>query len=194
MTPRCPVPWQAQSALALGVLGLSWLGMMASHELGHALGAWLTGGTVQRVVVPALGFSRTDVQPNPSPGIVVWAGPTLGVLLPVALWFCATQWPRQPLEKPLRFFAGFCLVANGAYLALGTFDRVGDVGVMLEHGTPTWALWCFGIITAPLGFTLWHGLGPRFGLLACRTARKAWLALIFFVLLGVSLELWARLR
>ena len=32
------------------VLG-SWLGMQAIHEVGHVLGAWLTGGRVARVVL-----------------------------------------------------------------------------------------------------------------------------------------------
>ena len=68
------------------MLGLSWVGMMVVHELGHVIGGMLTGGTVQRVVLPVLGFSRTDVKPNPSPGIVVWAGPVIGVLLPLAMW------------------------------------------------------------------------------------------------------------
>jgi len=156
--------WWHQLALALVVLGLSWFGMMAVHEFGHVLGAWITGATVQDVVIPVLGFSRTDVQPNPAPGWVVWAGPIVGVVLPVALWFVALRTCPAFIEKPLRFFAGFCLVANGAYLSLGTFDRIGDVGVMLDTGTPTWALWLFGAITIPAGFTLWHGLGPRFGL------------------------------
>lgn len=163
MVPR-PIRPVEQLALAVGVLGISWFGMMATHELGHALGAWATGGTVERIIVPLFGFSRTDVKPNPSPGLVVWAGPIVGALLPVALWAAALRTCRPRLEKPLRFFAGFCLVANGAYLSLGTFDRIGDVEVMLNTGTPAWVLWVFGATTVPLGLLLWHGLGPRFGL------------------------------
>jgi hypothetical protein len=64
----------------------------------------------------------------------------------------------------LRFFAGFCLVANGLYIGLGSFGRVGDCGEMLRHGSPPWHLWLFGAITVPAGFWLWHGLGPAFGL------------------------------
>ena len=57
------------------------------------------------------------------------------------------------------FFAGFCLLANGAYIAVGSFDRIGDCGVMLEHGSPLWTLLLFGILTIPTGFLLWHRLG-----------------------------------
>lgn len=138
--------------------------MMATHELSHAIGAWATGGTVQRIVVPVLGFSRTDVQPNPSPGVVVWAGPVVGILLALALWLIAFQMGRPLFEKPLRFFAGFCLIANGTYLSLGTFDRIGDVDVMLNTGTPVWVLWIFGAAAVSYGFFLWHGLGPKLGL------------------------------
>src|SRR3989304_4954124 len=95
----------------------SWLGMQAVHELGHVLGAWSTGGEVSRVVLHPLSISRTDVSHNRSPGVVVWAGPIVGVLLPVAAWLVAA-FTRMPGAFVLRFFAGFCLTANGLYIGL----------------------------------------------------------------------------
>ncbi|MBB6428667.1 hypothetical protein [Algisphaera agarilytica] len=172
-----------QIALAIAMLGLSWVGMMVVHELGHVIGGMLTGGTVQRVVLPVLGFSRTDVKPNPSPGIVVWAGPVIGVLLPLAMWGLSRLPKLSYFEPAMRFFAGFCLVANGAYIALGTFERVGDVDVMLSTGTPEWVLWLFGAITAPFGFFMWHGLGARFGLSRLRSHWLAWILLAVTVAL-----------
>jgi hypothetical protein len=70
----------------------------------------------------------------------------------------------MPGAYVLRFFAGFCLVANGAYIAGGSFDRVGDCGEMLRRGSAMWHLWLFGAITVPAGFWLWHRQGPHFGL------------------------------
>ena len=35
---------------------------------------------------------------------------------------------------------------------------------MIEHGSPVWALWLFGLITVSIGFLVWHRLGPKFGL------------------------------
>ena len=64
----------------------SWLGMQAVHESGHALTAWLTGGRVARVVLHPLTISRTDLAANLRPLAVVWAGPLVGALAPVALW------------------------------------------------------------------------------------------------------------
>ena len=141
----------------------SWLGMQAVHELGHVIGAWATGGRVTRVVVYPLSLSRTDVLPNPEPQIVVWVGPVFGVLLPLAAWGLAAA-AKMPGAFVLRFFAGVCLVANGLYIGLGSFDGVGDCGVMLRHGSQPWQLWLFGLIAAPLGLWLWHRQRRYFGL------------------------------
>jgi hypothetical protein len=143
------------------VLG-SWLGMQAAHELGHVVGAWLTGGQVARVVLYPLTISRTDFARNPSPLVVVWAGPVIGVVLPLALWGGAVCLRCPEVYLP-RFFAGFCLLANGAYIGGGSFYRVGDAGEMLRHGSPSWLLWSFGALTVPLGLCLWHQQGRYFG-------------------------------
>jgi hypothetical protein len=64
----------------------------------------------------------------------------------------------------LRFFAGFCLIANGAYIGAGSFNHAGDAGEMLKHGAARWHLWLFAVLTVPTGLWLWNGLGPHFGL------------------------------
>jgi len=144
-------------------LPLCWLGMMAVHELGHVVGAVVTGGTVERVVLHPLTISRTDVSPNPRPLFVVWAGPTVGVLLPLALLTVAraARWNKSYL---IQFFAGFCFIANGTYIGVGSFGRIGDAGDMLRHGSPIWTLWAFGLVAFLLGLYFWNGLGPHFGL------------------------------
>ena len=144
-------------------LPLCWLAMMAVHELGHVLGAVATSGRVERVVLHPLTISRTDVSPNPSPLVVVWAGPVVGALLPLAL-LLAARVGRYKSAYMLQFFAGFCLIANGAYIGIGSFGKIGDAGDMLRHGSPIWSLWLFGVVTFPSGLYLWNGLGPQFGL------------------------------
>jgi hypothetical protein len=144
-------------------LPLCWLGMMAVHEFGHVVGAVGTGGKVERVVLHPLAISRTDVSPNPRPLFVVWAGPIVGILLPLAL-FIVFKAAKIPLTYLLQFFAGFCLIANGAYIGGGSFDKVGDAWDMLRYGSPIWPLWLFGAACFPLGLYLWNGLGPHFGL------------------------------
>jgi hypothetical protein len=152
-----------QGVLVVSVVFGSWLGMQAVHEAGHVLGACLSGGRIARVVLHPLTISRTDLAHNPCPLFVVWSGPVFGVLLPLALWLVAAGL-RLPGAFVLRFFAGFCLIANGAYISVGSFDRIGDCGVMLQHGSAMWQLWLFGAVSVPAGFWLWHRQGPHFGL------------------------------
>lgn len=157
------------------LVGLCWLGMMAVHELGHVIGASATGGTVQRLVLHPLSISRTDVFPNPHPAVVVWLGPLVGCLLPLVGLTAVpratdTRQRRHSWHPPLQFFAGFCLIANGAYIALGSFDRVGDCGEMLRTGTPLWVMLAFGLTTVPAGLVLWHRLGSIRKYVRCQDA------------------------
>src|SRR5262245_53736430 len=99
-----------QIVLIVSTLVGSWLGMQAVHESGHALGAWLTGGRVARVVLHPLTISRTDLANNPRPLFVAWAGPMFGVVFPFVFWGFAKS-IRLPGAFVLRFFAGFCLLA-----------------------------------------------------------------------------------
>jgi hypothetical protein len=152
-----------QAILVVSTLLGSWLGMQAAHELGHVVGALVTGGAIAKVVLHPLTISHTELIENPHPLVVVWAGPLVGILLPLLLWglLAATGTPGAFVA---RFFAGFCLVANGAYLGVGSFSGTGDCGEMLRQGSPAWILKIFGVIAVPMGFWLWNGQGPNFGL------------------------------
>ncbi|MBC8351084.1 MAG: M50 family metallopeptidase [Planctomycetes bacterium] len=147
-----------QFVFTSSLVALSWLLMMAVHEFGHVLGAIVTGGSVERIVLHPLAISRTDVLPNPHPSLVVWLGPIVGCVLPLLV---ATILPSNRIEfrNIAKFFAGFCLVANGVYISIGAFDRVGDCGVMLATGSPYWSLLAFGAATIPLGLFVWHKIG-----------------------------------
>jgi hypothetical protein len=153
-----------RAILIVATLACCWWAMQAVHELGHVLGAWMTGGKVARVVLHPLSISRTDLVENPHPLAVAWAGPMVGATFPLLLWalLAAARFPAAFLFL-FRFFAGFCLVANGLYLAAGSLQGIGDAGDLLRHGAPPWQLWLFGILTIPLGFWLWHGQGTYFG-------------------------------
>lgn len=135
--------------------------MMAVHEAGHVLGAWLTGGTVERVVLHPLAISRTDLAVNPHPVLVSWAGPLFGALLPVLCWLI---WRSASVRSAhvVRWFAGFCAVANGAYLGIGSLTGDGDAGDLLREGAAIWQLVVFGVFALAAGLWLWHGLGRSF--------------------------------
>ena len=105
-----------QWLLIVTFLPLCWLAMQAVHELGHVTAAWATGGRVNKVVLHPLAISRTDTTGSAHRLAVVWAGPVIGVALPLAILglFKAARWKWDYLAQ---FFAGFCLIANGAYPA-----------------------------------------------------------------------------
>jgi hypothetical protein len=152
-----------QLVLIVSTLIASWLGLQVVHEFGHVLGAWMTGGIVRLVALNPFSISRTELSYNPHPLVVVWAGPVVGVALPLLFWAVAKM-SRLSGSFVLRFFAGFCLIANGLYIGVGSFNHIGDCGEMLRHGSQLWQLRLFGLFTAPVGVWLWHGQGRSFGL------------------------------
>ena len=149
--------------LILTLLPTCWLGMQIVHETGHVIAGALLGGSVDLVVLHPLTISRTDVTGDSLPIVTCWSGPILGVTLPLLV---SLVWSRWKLTgwKPVQFFAGFCLISNGLYIGIGSFDRVGDAGDAQRLGSPIWVLWAFGLLVVPSGFWLWHRLGPKFGM------------------------------
>ena len=146
----------------------SWLAMMVVHEFGHALHAWLSGGVVAKMVLHPLAFSRTDMAINPHPLFVVWGGAIWGCIIPLVL-LIIVHFLKWHYEYLVAWWAGFCCMANGAYLAAGTLFRsngrgADDASVILQNGGAWWQLILYGLITVPLGLWLWNGLGPNFGL------------------------------
>jgi hypothetical protein len=178
-----------QFVLIGSAVPLAWLAMMAVHEAGHVLGALLTGGTVKMVVLHPLKISCTVLSHNPQPLLVTWAGPVLGVLIPLAVFGVAAA-IRLPGAYLLRFFAGFCLIVNGVYIGVGSIEKIYDADDMLRHGSQTWHLWLFGAVTMPLGLGLWHRLGLYFGLGKARgkVSRGAAIACFLLLVLVAGLE------
>jgi hypothetical protein len=152
------------------------------------LHAFASGGRVAQVVLSPGSFSRTDVSPNPHPLVVAWGGVIWGSILPLTLWLPLR---RARLGFLLRFFAGFCLLANGAYLASGVLVPAGDTDDLLRLGVPRWAMPLFGLPLCAAGLAMWNGLGPRFGLRGEPVDRRATTAAAAsFVILFVAMLAW----
>jgi len=157
------MPRLFQMLLIVSFTAFSWLAFMVVHEFGHALAAWLTGGSVTLMILHPLRISWTTLAHNRHPQLVAWGGPLLGALLPVAFWTLA-RLLRSPGLYLFKYFAGFCLIANGLYLLVDSFGGGGDGGTLMRNGASQWELFVFGILAAPAGFWMWHGLGRNFGL------------------------------
>ncbi len=148
-----------QVLLAASTAGFSWLAMQAVHEAGHVLHLGLTGGSVDYVILHPLAISYTHPAANPHPLAVAWGGAIWGCALPLGFHLLA-----RPCQYLSAFFAGFCLIANGAYLAGDAVVRGGDGRDLIALGCPAWLLVLVGLPLIGLGLRLWHGLGPHFGL------------------------------
>lgn len=188
-----PVDRAFQALLILSAAGFSWLAMMAVHEAGHVIHAWLSGARVLGVVLHPLSFSRTELAANPHPQFVAWGGAAWGCLIPLALVAMARVAARS-WAWLARFFAAFCLIANGAYLAGGVMFGPGggdDAGVLLAHGAARWQLLAFGLPALVAGLWLLNGLGPHFGLGPARgrVDRRAALAVAAALAALIVLEL-----
>jgi hypothetical protein len=181
-----------QSALIVSFLLFSWLAMQAVHELGHILAALATGAEIIKVYLHPLVISSTEIGENPHPLIQVWAGPVFGALLPFLAFLVAKTF-RTPGLYLFRFFAGFCLIVNGVYIAFGPSTGGADTAIMLDHGSPRWVMLVFGIATAPLGLYLWHRQGPHFGLGEARghVNRRAMIVSLVLCLVLIGIELLA---
>lgn len=158
-----------RAATILLTLIASWYGMMLVHELGHVLAAFVTGSRIDAVRVPFFGLSQTEIATYKHPIVVIVMGPVVGVLLPLAAWLVIRMRPLARRIGPAavvlsRFFAGFCLVANGGYLASGLVSPVGDVADLAALGEPMWLVGGVGLAMAAVGLAVWNGLGPAFGL------------------------------
>jgi len=151
-----------QLLLIASTLWFSWLAMMIVHESGHVLGAVCSGGTVRRVVWHPAVISRTDVQPNPHPLVEVWAGPLVGSTAPLMIALMSSAF-RLRTAYLMWTVAGFCLLANGAYIGIGSIDPIGDASELLAHGMPRWPMAAFGIVGVTGGMWIWHRVSPRFG-------------------------------
>lgn len=169
---------------------LSWLLMQAVHEAGHILHAVLSGGAVAKVVLHPLTISRTDLAHNPDPLFVSLGGALWGCLVPLAV-ASAANLKKLTCAPLLRFFAGFCLIANSVYLGTGAVYPVGDADDLICYGVPKWVLALFGVAAIPAGLCCWNGLGPYFGFGAKKgeVDRRAAFAVAALLGLLVVLEL-----
>jgi hypothetical protein len=154
-----------QALLILSTAALSWLLMLAVHESGHAINGWLSGAQLAAVHLPLFGFSRTDFSVNPHPLFVAWGGALWGSVLPPTIFAAAHCFTTKHRVFLLAWFAGFCLIANGAYIFAGAFfaGAADDGGVILQYGGYRWQLLSFGVVAVAAGLYLWNGLGPCFG-------------------------------
>ena len=129
------------------LLVASWVVMTFTHETGHILGGWIGGATLTDYDVAPWHLPYSLHSPDPHPLLTLWSGPILGALAPALLAVAVRHvW--------FRFVADFCLIANGAYLALAWVagDRLLDTPRLLEAGTSPISVVVFCAVTIGIGY------------------------------------------
>ncbi len=130
-----------------GLLVLSWCVMTLTHEVGHLVGGWLGGATLQDCDLVPWRLPYSLHQPDPHPLLTLWSGPVLGVMIPLgASWLVGGM--------VFRFVADFCLLANGSYLATAWWsaDRFLDTPRLLEAGTGSLSIGIYCAVTISVGY------------------------------------------
>ena len=128
-------------------LTIAWCVMTSTHELGHLLGGWASGGTLQTFDLAPWRVPYSIFSPDPHPLVTLWSGPLIGVMAPSAVaWTCR--------RNGLWFIASFCMLANGLYLATGWLsgDRYLDAPQLLDHGAHPLALLAYCTLTIVFGY------------------------------------------
>lgn len=121
--------------------------MTTTHELGHLVGGWCSGGKLQHVELRPWRLPHSHFAPDPYPLVTLWSGPLLGALSPFAM--------AAVLRRLWSWFvANFCVLANGVYLALAWLsgDRWLDTPRLLAEGASPIAIAAYCAATIWIGY------------------------------------------
>lgn len=125
----------------------AWCVMTFTHEAGHVIGGWLSGGRLQAADLRPWRLPYSFFEPDPHPLITLWSGPLLGAFLPLV--------PALLVRRTwMWFIADFCLLANGAYLVTAWFsgDRLLDTPRLLQAGASPASIALYCAVTVGVGY------------------------------------------
>lgn len=131
----------------IALIVVSWFTMTTLHECGHIVGGWIGGATLTSFDLAPWRLPYSLHYPDPIPRLTLWAGPGLGVLIPLSIAFVARhRWTW--------FVADFCLIANGIYISVGwvSGNRYLDTPRMLAAGVHPLELLIFCGLTIGYGY------------------------------------------
>lgn len=131
----------------LALFSASWCVMTFTHEVGHIIGGWYSGGTLITADLLPWHLPYSIFNPNPMPLVTLWSGPILGVLIPLATAVVIRR-------ESSWFVANFCLLANGTYIALAwsSSDQYLDTPQLLENGAHPVTILGYCVLTIGFGY------------------------------------------
>lgn len=121
--------------------------MLETHELGHIVGGYLSGGRLQSADMWPWHLPYSIFQPDPHPLITLWSGLISWALVPLLLALLIRRYWAW-------FIARFCLLANGLYIAAGWWsgDPFLDTTKLLEHGSHRLLIATYCALTIGFGY------------------------------------------
>lgn len=129
------------------LLAVAWCVMTLTHEMGHIVGGWCSGAQLTSAELRPWRLPYSLFSPNPYPLVTLWSGLVLGVALPVLA-------AKLISSDGMWFVAGFCMLANGSYIALAWMsgDRFLDTAQLLEHGAHPASIAVYCLTTILCGY------------------------------------------
>lgn len=121
--------------------------MTTTHELGHLIGGWACGGSLQTAELAPWRLPYSIFVPDPRPLVTLWCGPLLGIAIPAGIALVVRR-------DVCWFVAHFCALANGVYLATSWFygDRYLDAPRLLEYGASPFWLGLYCLLSIGIGY------------------------------------------
>ncbi|MCP4177698.1 MAG: hypothetical protein GY756_08020 [bacterium] len=132
---------------------ISWWPMMVIHEFGHIISVLIFGGKINKLILYSWKFTYTIRSGSLHPLIDLWAGPVIGVLIPLIFYLIAR---KLRVGFFWGMFSGFCLIANGIYIGIGWINKIGDTKEMINLGSPIYFMLIFSIVCTVSGLFIWH--------------------------------------
>ena len=126
---------------------LSWVVMILTHEAGHILGGWCSGGTLVDFDLIPWHLPYSLFAPDPLPLVTLWSGPILGAAVPYAVALYSRRESTQ-------LVAYFCVLANGIYITVAWFagDSELDTTKLLSHGAHPASIAAYCLVTVGVGY------------------------------------------
>lgn len=154
-----------RAALLLGSFVSGHLAQRAAHELGHAIGTWVTGGEVYRIVLHPFLEGRCEHSTTPFPTITTLAGVGFSMLVGAGAIIMSRRYHR-PMLAPLVMMGIAAFFSSGFYYIVGVIIPFGDPGYLTNAlGTSSILVLLFGISMVGLGvMAATPTLGPVFGM------------------------------
>lgn len=129
------------------LLAVCWIVMTFTHEVGHILAGWATGGHLHSADLLPWHLPQSHFEPNPHPLVTLWGGPVLGIAIPVLIAVIV----RHRLAWMI---AHFCILSNGLYLAVAwyTGDNHLDTARLFAAGSSPVVVGIYCALTISIGY------------------------------------------